>query len=210
MERSHKAAAAVVLGVLLSTGCASTRMEAQWADPAFANQPLQGAKVLVVCAAKETVVRRVCQDEIAARIRAIGAQPLTASGADREAASAGAIDGDKALAAAREMDAKALFTATISRASSSVVGPSTTVGVGVGSGGWGGGTRVGGGVGISFPVGGSRVDDAYGANMVLTDVATGRIMWTIKVTAPASRDVGAQIRELARAGVESAQASGLF
>lgn len=211
MAHPRTAAAIVMLGALSTAGCTTTRTQAQWTDPAFSNHSLQGAKVLVVCGAQETVVRRICQDEVAARIRAIGADPLTAPDAERVVTGAGEIDADKALTAARGMDAKGLFATTVSRDSRDVVvGPSTTVGVGVGSGGWGGGTRVATGVGVSFPVGDSRPVDGYGANMVLTDVATGRLMWTIKVTAPPLRDLGAQIRELAKSGVEAAQSAGLF
>jgi len=209
--RPRTAAAVVVLGALLSTGCTTTRTQAQWTDPAFANHPLQGAKVLVVCGAQETVVRRICQDEVASQIRAIGADPLTAADADRVITGAGEIDAETALAVARGMDAKGLFATTVSRESRDVVvGPSTTVGIGVGTGGWGGGTRVATGVGVSLPVGDSRPVDGYGANMVLTDVAAGRLMWTIKVTAPPLRDLGAQIRELAKSGVEAAHGAGLF
>jgi hypothetical protein len=46
--------------------------------------------------------------------------------------------------------------------------------------------------------------------MVLTDVATVRLMWTGKVTTPASQNVSAQIGELARVGVEAARAAGFF
>ena len=63
---------------------------------------------------------------------------------------------------------------------------------------------------VSVPVGGAGVSTGYAANMVLTDVATGRVMWTSKVTAPASLDVNAQIGQLAKAGVEAAQKAGLF
>jgi hypothetical protein len=35
-------------------------------------------------------------------------------------------------------------------------------------------------------------------------------MWTSKVTAPAAQDLGAQIGELARVGVEAAQKAGFF
>mgnify|MGYP001168635107 CR=1 FL=1 len=50
----------------------------------------------------------------------------------------------------------------------------------------------------------------YAANMVLTDVATVRMMWTGKVTTPASQNIGAQMGELARVGVEAARAAGFF
>jgi hypothetical protein len=93
----------------------------------------------------------------------------------------------------------------------SVVGGGSSVGFSIGGfGGSGGGGGVGVGVGVGVPVGGPQVDTAYGANMTLTDVATVRLMWTSKVTAPAAQDLGAQIGELARVGVEAAQKAGFF
>ena len=50
----------------------------------------------------------------------------------------------------------------------------------------------------------------YGANLVLTDIESGRIMWTSKVTTAASRDVNAQIDKLAQSGVEAAQKAGML
>jgi hypothetical protein len=46
--------------------------------------------------------------------------------------------------------------------------------------------------------------------MVLTDVATDKLMWTMKAVAPASQDVAGQIRQLAMVGVEEAQKAGMF
>jgi hypothetical protein len=77
--------------------------------------------------------------------------------------------------------------------------------------GWfGGGTVTGGSVGIGFPIGGGQATTGYAADMVLTDVATVRLMWTSKVTTPASQNVSAQMGELARVGVEAAQKAGFF
>ena len=192
------------LGGFLIAGCAVPKIPAQWTDPAFSNHPLRGAKVLVVCEAEETAVRRICQDEVVARISATGAEPLTPS----EKLASGRDDG--AMAAAREMGAKAVFAAKVTR-EASVIGSSARIGIGVGtSSGRDNGIVVGGAVGTSAPIGSTRIDTAYGANMVLTDVATGRLMWTIKVTTPASQDVGGQIRELAKVGVEEAQKAGMF
>jgi hypothetical protein len=83
------------------------------------------------------------------------------------------------------------------------------VGVGV-AGGSGGHTSVGTSVGISLPVGGPGVDTAYAANLVLTDVASGEMMWTSKVTAAASRDVQGQIGRLAKVGMEATREAGMF
>jgi len=194
------------LGALLVASCASTKIPAQWSDPAFANQALRGAKVLVVCEAEEPAIQRICQDEVAARMSATGVVPVTVSPLQEPVS--GRPDG--AFGAAREMDAKAVFVAKVTR-EASVIGSSARIGVGVGTSvGWGSGTVVGGGVGSSAPIGSTRVDNAYGASMVLTDIATGRMMWTMKATTPASQNVDAQIRELAKVGVEEAQKAGML
>jgi hypothetical protein len=46
--------------------------------------------------------------------------------------------------------------------------------------------------------------------MVLTDAATVKLMWSSKVTTPASSNLNAQMSELARVGVEAARGAGLF
>jgi hypothetical protein len=113
----------LALGVLLAASCASTKIPAQWTDPAFTNRPLRGAKVLVVCEAEETAVRRICQEEVATRISAAGVEPVTASGPQEP----GDSRDDGALAAAREVGAKAVFATTVTR-DASVIGSSATIG----------------------------------------------------------------------------------
>ena len=194
------------LGAFLAASCASTKIPAQWSDPAFANRPLHGAKVLVVCEAEEPAIQRICQDAVASRMSASGVEPLIVSPAQQPVSARN----DGALGAAREMGAKAVFVAKVTR-DASVIGSSTRIGIGVGTSvGVGSGTVVGGGVGASAPVGNTRIDTAYGASMVLTDIATGRMMWTMKATTPASQNVDAQIRELAKVGVEEAQKAGML
>jgi hypothetical protein len=46
--------------------------------------------------------------------------------------------------------------------------------------------------------------------MVLTDVATVRLMWTGTITTPASDYVEEQIHDLAQVGVEAARDAGFF
>ena len=84
--------------------------------------------------------------------------------------------------------------------------PRPQVGFGVGS--WGG--SVGTSVGVSVPVGQQRVNTAYTADMVLTDVASGKIMWTSTISTPASSNVNAQLADLAKSGVEAAKKAGVF
>lgn len=191
---------------LFISGCASTRVEAQWTDPQFAGQSLRSAKVLVVCDANEAVIKRVCQDQIAAQIAAAGATPVMGP-ADLTVGPPPA--NDKTLAAARSAGAKAIFGSAVAP-DAAVVNPGPSVSFGFGGFGGGGRTVTGAGVGIGVPVGGGQVNTGYGANVMLTDVATGRLMWTSKVTTPTSGDINAQLAELARVAVEAAQKAGLF
>ena len=193
---------AAALAALTLAGCASTRLDAQWSDPQFAGRSLRGAKVLVVCDANEPVVRRICQDKLVAQVAASGATPIMPP----EDVAAG--PSDKTLAAARSAGATAVFGSTIAP-EAAIVGAGPTFGFGIGGVSGGG---VGGGVGISFPFGGGggQVDTGYAANVVLTDVATGQLMWTGKVTTSSWQNLDTQVSELVKGAVEAAQKAGLL
>ena len=207
LQRGGAAAAALFATCFLG-GCATTTVNAEWTDPQFAGRSLRGERVLVVCDANDTVVRRICQDRLAAQVSAAGATPV--AGADTAGLTAGPPPAnDKTLAAARRAGAKAILAATVAPDATVVSGGSS---VSFGIGGWGGsgGGVSGGGVGVGVPVGGGRVDTAYGANLALTDVGTVRVMWTSKVTAPASQNISMQIDEIAKVGVGAARSAGFF
>ena len=181
---------------LFIAGCATTRVEAEWRDPQFTGGSLRGAKVLVVCDAKEVVVKRICEDEVAAQVAASGATPVT--GPETADLAVGPPPAnDRTLAAARKAGAKAILGSTIAP-DATVVSPGPSVGFGFGgfggSRGWGSGV----GLGVGVPVGPAQVSTAYAADMVLTDVDTVRVVWTSKVTTPASQDINAQLSELAK------------
>jgi hypothetical protein len=211
-NREWTAAAVALLGLygLLVGGCASTAIQAQWADPQFTGQSLRGATVLVVCNASATAIHRICQDQIAARMLMSGVRPVMATEADLSAAEGEPI-ADNIFAAARRVGAHAIWAATIAP-DVTVVSPGPTIGVGIGgfggSGGWYPSSGVGGGIGVGVPVGGEQVNTAYAADMTLTDVATGRLMWTSKITTPASQDMTEQVTQLVEVGVHSAQQAG--
>ena len=195
-------------GAGMMAGCATTQVSVQWSDPEFAGRSLRGEKVLVVCDAPDAAIRGVCQDQVAAQVRASGAAAVISPDAGLTVGPPPA--NDKTLAAARAAGAKAILGSTIGP-DVTVVSPGSSIGIGVGGfGGSGGGSVMGGSVGIGFPVGGGQATTGYAANMVLTDVATVRLMWTGKVTTPASQNVSAQIGELARVGVEAARKAGFF
>lgn len=198
----------VAAAATLLAACATTQVNVQWSDPEFKGRSLRGEKVLVVCDAPDVAMQRVCQDQIAARLRMVGAMPVISPNAGLTAGPP--PTNDATLVAARGAGAKAILGATIGP-DVTVVSPGPSIGIGVGGwGGSGGGSVFGSSVGIGFPIGGGQASTGYGANMVLTDAATVKLMWSGKITTPASQNAGAQMGELARVGVEAAQKAGFF
>ena len=197
----------IVSGAALVAGCATTEVTVQWSDPQFKGRSLRGEKVLVVCDAPDVAMRGNCQDDVSAQLREAGATPVIA--ADPGLTVGPPPANDATLAAARAAGAKAIFGSTITR-DVTVSGGGGSIGFGIGGFSVGGGSGRSAGVGVDVPVGGGRTRSGYKASMVLTDVATVRLMWTGTVTTPASDDVDDQIHELARVGVEAARGAGFF
>jgi hypothetical protein len=65
-------------------------------------------------------------------------------------------------------------------------------------------------MGVSAPVGGGRVTAGYSGNGRITDVSSGRLVWTAKATSPPSADVNAQMADLSRLVLDAAGRAGLF
>jgi hypothetical protein len=197
---------------LLVTGCASTAIQAQWADPLFAGRSLRGATVLVLCNAQAPAIQHICQDQIAARMLMSGIRPIMATAADLATAQGEQI-ADKIFAAARRAGANAIWAATIAP-DVTVVSPGPTIGFGIGgfgtSGGWHRSSGVGGGIGVGLPIGSEQVNTAYAADMTLTDIETGRLIWSSRLTTPASKDITEQVTQLVEVGVKSAQQAGII
>lgn len=198
------AGATIALLALLGSGCASApQLEAQWSDASLGPGLLRGARVLVACDAAELVVRQICQDRLASEVAARGASPVfvppeTPIATDRS------IDA-QLLPAARESGASGLLVMTVAVAVHDVSAP-----VSIGIGGFGFGTGGSVGMGVSAPVGGGRVTAGYSANGRITDVASGRLVWTAKATSPPSADVNAQMAELSRIVLDAAGRAGVF
>ena len=200
-------AGVLAASLLALAGCATSAVNAQWSDPQFAGQPLRGAKVLVACQAVDMTLRRVCADRSAAKLSALGAIPLLAP----DGGDAAPVDSAALLQAARDAGAVAVLNTTVAP-EVAVASPGPSFGIGIGGFG-GGGYRSGGGVGfgVSAPIGGSgSVATGYGANASLTDVASGRLMWSARATAPPSSDVGQQLTTLATILLDSARQAGFF
>jgi hypothetical protein len=196
--------ASIALLAALVAGCASApQLDAQWSDASAAPGLLRGARVLVACDAAELVVRQICQDRLASEVAARGATPVfvppeTPIATDRS------IDA-QLLSAARESGAKGLMVMTVAVAVHDVSAP---ISIGIGGFGFGSGGSVG--AGVSAPVGGGRVTAGYSGNGRVTDVSSGRLVWTAKATSPPSADVNAQMTDLSRLVLDAAGRAGLF
>ena len=206
MKTSRFSVATTLVSVGLLAACASTpQLDAQWTDPSLGahSSLLRGAKVLVACDAFDVAVRQVCQDQLASEVVARGATPVFVA-ANTQLLTDRALD-NQLLPSARTADAKAVLVVTLTPASADVnSGPSFSIG----GFGFGRGSAVG--VGVSAPLGGGRVTTGFAANGRVTDVSTGRLVWTASAAAPPSADLSAQFAALSKVVLDSAEKAGLF
>jgi len=201
--RAPWAPAGAVAGALLVGCAATTQLDAQWSDASLGTGFLRGARVLVACDAYEVVVRQICQDRLAAEVVARGATPVFLA-PGFPVATDRAVDA-QLLPAAREAGAKAMMVMTVAVSVQDVSQPFQ-----IGIGGFGFGSGGSAGVGVSAPVGGGRVTSGYSANGRVTEVASGRLVWTAKATAPPSSDIDLQMGELSKTVLAAADRAGLF
>lgn len=199
-------AAAALAAALGLAACASRPVDAQWADPQMAGTSLRGAQVLVVCEAQEVVLSRLCVDRLSASLQARGATVVTASQA---AAPAQGQGGDaRYVEQARAARATALWATS--------VGPETfasdyraSPGFSIGLGGFvGRGSGVG--VGVGVPIGSATATPLYAADVRVTDVASGRLVWTARAGSPPAGEVGRQLDDLLQRLVTAAGEAQLF
>jgi hypothetical protein len=189
---------------LALAGCASTVVDAQWRNVELPPNYLRGATVMVSCETADDVLRRICEERVVADLRTHGATPVLAAPGSVPLAQAGIADAQY-LPAARSSGAKAVLSVTVGASTASV-----SPGVMLSIGGFGFGRNSGGGVGVSAPIGGGQVSNGYSANGRVTDVASGRLMWSARASAPPSGDVNAQLAELSKSVLDAADKAGLF
>ena len=202
----QRVAAALAAASALAA-CASRPVDAQWADPQMAGSAPLSAKVLVVCEAPEVVLSRLCVDRLSASLQERGATVVTAPQAPAPAQGQ-ARDDTRYVTLARAAGATAVWAAS--------VGPEAFVsdyrgstGVSIGLGGFG--RRGGVGVGVAVPIGGgSAATPQYAADARVTDVASGRLVWTAKAASPPAGDVGSQLGDLLQRLVGAAADAHLF
>ena len=155
---------------------------------------MRGAPVLVACEAPDLTVQRICEDQLAAAVSARGAKPDFTW---QLSPATGSATGSDPYWLPRSAGARAIVRMTLGATQPIAVDSRPRIGIGVGGGSWGGGGSVGGGVGIGFPVGGSRVAQAFGAETALIDPANGATMWSGRASSSTQQDTG-QITELAQ------------
>jgi hypothetical protein len=194
---------AVTLPLALA-GCASTVVDTQWRNVELPPNYLRGATVMVSCETGDDVLRRICEERVMADLRLRGATPVLAAPGSVLPAQPGVADAQY-LPAAASSGAKAVLSVTVGASTASV-----SPGVMLSIGGFGFGRNSGGGVGVSAPIGGGQVSNGYSANGRVTDVASGRLMWSARASAPPSGDVNAQLAELSKSVLDAADKAGLF
>lgn len=196
----------VAATALVLSACASSpHIEAQWTDPGLGARSslLRGANVLVACEARDVAIRNICQDQLAAEVQVRGGKPIFVA-PDTQLFADRALD-QQLLPGARKSDAKAVLVMTLTPVATDA---GSGLSLGVGGFGFGRGSAIGGG--ISAPVGGTRIETGFSANGRVTDVATGRLVWTASAVAPPSSDLEAQFGALSVTVLDSAAKAGLF
>ena len=113
-------------------GCATTQIDAQWANPEYAGRSLRGAQVLVVCEAQELTLQRICEDQVAGQIAALGGLPTRGSQA---APGTPAVGTDPYLAAARRIGARAIVRTSLGSGAIVAAPAGPTIGIGIGGSG---------------------------------------------------------------------------
>src|SRR5512132_3333833 len=100
-----------VVAVLALAACATTQLDAQWTNPDYSGRSLRGAPVLVACEAREPTLQRICEDQVAGQLTALGGIPTRSFQVAAEAAPTAGTD--PYLAAARRIGARAIVRTTL-------------------------------------------------------------------------------------------------
>ncbi len=187
---------AVAFMVLLVTGCSTTRVDGQWSNPDFSGTKLSG-KILVVGISRDDTVRRLYEDEMAVQLAARGvtsvrsheliAGPLSADGTDA------------LLIAARTTGATMLLaSAVIDRQHVERVISEPMPLYGNNFNGW---------YGYYWPVTYTRTEvrsfERYTVGTSLTDVVTGKIIWSARTQTENVDYVDREIKAFAKVIIDA-------
>ena len=199
-------ATGIVVAASLAACSSSPQREAQWIDAGLGRQSqlLRGAAVLVACDVYDAALRRICEDQVSAELRARGARAISLPVGvvplnDRE------LDA-QLLPSAVAAGAKALFVMQMTPATR---GGSSGASLGLGGFSFGGNSGVG--VGLGLPIGGSDSGSTgFAASGRVTEVSSQRLVWTATFIAPPSANLDAQFKQLSSAVMDAASDAGLF
>ena len=197
---------AVGIATLLVAACATGPTNpTEWRDPALGTQShlLKGSSVLVACDAPDIATRTICQQQLAADVRARGGVPVMAPTdiavlRDRE------FD-PQLLAASRSANARTLLVMALTPVA---INDGPAFSIGIGGFGFGRNSAIGGGV--SAPIGSDRITTGFAASGRITDVASGKLLWTAREAPPPTGDLRGHMADLSAAVLDSAQRAGLF
>lgn len=171
---------------LMLTSCAATTLEASWTRPEFAGQRVAGP-VLVVALARDDTVRRIYEDDMAAKLAARGVPALRSYEAVPGALTK--ADTERLLAAAQKAGAQyVLSTALIAQETEQVVTQESVGYVGGGYGGWYGSQW-----GPAYTE--VRTYNIYIAQTSLVAVAADRVEWAARTRTTAPSNIDRDTRE---------------
>jgi hypothetical protein len=205
MMSSVRFALGTVLIALLLLACTTTALDGSWIHPEFAGKRLQGP-VLVVGVARDDTVRRLYEDEMAARLGARGVGALRSY--ELVPGALGNDSVERLQQAARKAGATHLLsTVVIGQEREAVAYQDPWV-----YGGWGGYRGWYGSYwGMAYPVRTDvRVYSIYIAQTALTDVATDRIDWTARTRTMAPTNVEQETRAFVDVIVGALDQAGLL
>lgn len=202
-------ATAACAGML--SGCATTQINSQWKDPHYVGSLAKGSRILVACQARDTTLRRICEDHWVVEMGAQGMNVIRSYSLPGIAPD-GAASPDAIRAAARASGAGTVVSMQLAPSDVSVVnpGPQMGVGIGGGSGGYHGGGFSFGGLGVSFPVGGATVTQGMTSSTTLVDLASGTTIWSGNASTASDVDATAQVSALTKVTVEAMKKAGLI
>jgi hypothetical protein len=162
------------LFALLIAGCATTHLDSQWSSPDFANNKMSG-KLLVVGVSRDDTVRRLYEDEMTAQLASRG---LTTTVRSYELIPGPLVLGGNTalLKAARDAGANMILSSVVvAREHVDRVISDPMPRYGMNFDGW---------YGYYWPYAYVRTEirsfDRYTVGTSLTDVATGKIMWSAR------------------------------
>jgi hypothetical protein len=176
-----------VFVLLMMSGCATTSVDSQWSNPDFAGRKLTG-KVLIIGVSREDTIRRLYEDEMAAQL---AAHAVTTTRSHEIVTGSLTLDSTAALiAAAKSVGATAILSSAVvdrQHVERIVAEPLPMYGSDFSR--W---------YGFYWPYAYSRTEvrsfERYTVSTSLTDVATGKIMWSTRTETESSDHVDREIK----------------